>query len=322
MSGKPLKHSVVEKSIAVTRRLAMTRQVGAKAAIGPEFLAAGILKAIPNAGEFLRNRGLAHVISCLENIPNVSAADMNDLPPAKLDADLEGLLKGELRGFLDGSILATEALGKLLAVPGIVERLAAFRKERTVRGTPEIDKRTLMARVTKMFQHGYQLACSYYLSDGVARISSFAENHTPQALSKQREDYRKEREAVRTLMYSGLRGRRLSVFERYMRTYGPITADVATAVVVNELTPYVNHGPLALVRDIAYAVEPYEYHGLAGKVIDAVQVLRRDGLVRLLPEPDNCLLCSGILPGESLVGDFTQYLGELSDSSRESYDLG
>jgi hypothetical protein len=313
MNGKPSEHSVVVKSIAVTRRLAMTQRVGAKDTIGPEFLAAGILKAMPNAGEFLRNQGLAYVIPCLENIPDVSEADMKDLPPAKLDADLEGLMKGELQGFLDGSIVAADALGKLLAVPGIVERLASFGNRRLVKEAPEIDKRELMARVTGLFQHGYRLALAYYSPDSKIGMSDFAADHPPQAFIYAVNEYRKRRDAVRSIMYSGPRKQRLSVFERYMRLYGPVAADVATAVVVNELTPYVKDGALITVRDIAYAIAPYDYHRMAGNVIEAVQTLKKDALVRLIPEPDYCQMFSGVLPTEALFSDFTQYLGGSAD---------
>ena len=316
------KNAVVARSIAVTRKLAMSRSMNQNVPVGPEFLAAGILKTMPNGSEWLRNCGFDRVIPCLASIPDASAADLDNLPPVTLTNELDQLLKDKLSGYLDGRLSAKEALRILLATPGVPDRLVMLPKGGMNVPHPGIGPRELMARITKMLHTGYRLAYSYYSSNSETDLSDLSLDRSSQVFLQPLADFRKERESVRALMYSGPRGKRLSVFERYMRIYGPITADVATAVVVNELTPYVNRGPLALVRDIAYAVEPYEFHGTVGKVIDAVQTLKRDGLVRFLPEPDHCFLCSGILPTESLLGDFTQYLGELSGSSTGPYDLG
>jgi hypothetical protein len=164
-----------------------------------------------------------------------------------------------------------------------------------------------------MVQSGYALACPYYSAGTKAATSDFAGERPPQGFLQACAEYRQMRDTVHRLMYSGPRGQKLSVFERYMRTYGPIAADVATAVMVNELTPYVCGGALATVRDIAYAIAPYDYHRMAGNVIEAVQTLKKDTLVRLIPEPDYCQMFSGVLPTEALISDFTQYLGGSAD---------
>jgi hypothetical protein len=306
---------VVAKSIAVTRKLAMSQFAGQNVPVGPEFLAAGILKSLPDGVEYLRSCGFDRVIPCLAIIPDASASDLDKLPPVTLTDQLEQMLKGKLSGYMDGTLSAHDALCMLLAIPGIFDSLVSFLQKGAKVLEPIIGTRELMARITKMIQYGYGLALTYYSANSDTGLSDFAAEKIPPAFRRTLEDYRKQRDAVRALMYSGPRGRRLSVFERYMRTYGPLVSDVATAVMVNEFTPYVRSGQLAMVRDIAYAIAPYDYHRIAGDVIGAVQTLKQADLVRLYPEPENCQMCSAVLPAESLVSDFTRFLGESTDSS-------
>jgi hypothetical protein len=306
---------VVARSIAVTRKLAMSQFVGQNVPVGPEFLAAGILKSLPNGVECLRSCGFDHLIPCLASIPDASVSDLDKLPPVTLSDELDQLLKGKLSGYMGGVLSADDALRMLLAIPGVPDRLASFPQSGAKVPAPIIGTRELMARITKMIQYGYGLAQTYYSAKSETGLSDFAAEKIPSAFLRTCEDYRKQRDAVRALMYSGPRGRRLSVFERYMRTYGPLVSDVATAVMVNEFTPYVRSGQFALVRDIAYAIAPYDYHRIAGDVIGAVQTLKQADLVRIYPEPEHCQMCSAVLPAEPLISDFAQYLGESTDSS-------
>jgi hypothetical protein len=312
MSEQTSKNNVVAKSIAVTRKLAVSIFARSDVPIGPEFLAAGILKAMTSGAEtYLRQQGLNHVIPCLEFIPDASPADMDRLPPVILSDELNQLLKGELSGFVTGQLSAPDALHSLWKIPGLADRLVSLpmlKKANSGYGASE-----LMSRVTGLLQFGYRLACTYYSEKSDTGMSDFAVDRNSQAYLQAVDDYRKQRDSVRAQMYSGPRGQKLSVFERYMRSYGPIAADVATAVVVNELTPFVRGGSLATVRDIAYTIAPDDYHRMAGKVIEAVHTLRKNALVRLLPEPDNCQMFSCVLPAETLISDFTQYLGPSDD---------
>ena len=313
MSVQNLKNIVVAKSIAVTRKLAMSLFAGSNVPVGPEFLAAGILKAMPHGGgeAYLRQQGLDHVIPCLEFIPDASPADMDRLPPVILSDVLNQLLKGELSGFVAGQLSAPDALHALWKIPGIADRLVSLPMLKTA--SSDNGASVLMSRVTGLLQSGYRLACIYYSAKPDTSTSDFAVERNSQAYLRAVEDYRKERDSVHSLMYSGPRGKKLSVFERYMRTYGPITADVASAVVVNELTPFVSGGSLATVRDIAYSIIPCDYHQMAGKVIEAVQTLKKESLIRLYPEPDYCQMSSAVLPTETLTSDFTEYLGPSDD---------
>jgi len=303
----------IAKSIALTRKLALSQFSGQNVAIGPEFLAAGILKSLPDGGEYLKSCGLAHIATFMSSMPDALESEMDKVPPLQVTDELNLLLNSKLSGFKDGTLSAKDALRILLEIPGITDRLVTLSEDIQNRQNPVIGEREIMARVTRLFQYGYRLALTYYSPDSKIGISEFATEQPTQSFLKAADEYRKERDAVRSMMYSGPRKQKMSAYERYMRTYGPFTADVATAVVVNELTPYVCDGSLITVRDIAYTIAPYDYHRMAGKVIEAVQTLKKDALVRLFPEPDYCQMFSGVLPTEALISDYTQYLGRSAD---------
>jgi len=304
------------KAIAVTRKLAKAWSVGGPQKIGPEYLAVGMLKAIePSADDLLADFGIPDVAAALKHVPDASPEEMDSLPAAEPDQLLANLLSGALRPFIEGKSDTVSALRDLLADPAVVAALARLVAQ-LQHGPPQTDSypsvAELVRTLTRNLQTGYLLGRTYYVAGARMTLPAYASGKNAGVFGKAVREFAEERQKVRMAMYAGKRGRR-SVFDRYMREYGPLSADVAFAVMINALTPFTESGGPISVRETAWAIDPRRYHVIVGDVIDAVKSLKQNNLVRILPEEDQCQLFSVLLPSEQLMDDFNAYISQNHD---------
>ena len=128
------------------------------------------------------------------------------------------------------------------------------------------------------------------------------------------DDFYREKQESRMLLYGPRRSPR-SVFDKFMRTYGPMNADILCAVAVNSFTPFVEGGGPLLVREVAWTLDPGFFHRSVADVVEGVRSLAKEGLVRILPEPDYCHLESRILPSEALMEEVSTYIRSVEEGA-------
>jgi hypothetical protein len=228
------------------------------------------------------------------------------------------LLTGRLKPFISGKVCAEEALKVLLSDPEVVTALQALVNlvSRGATSTSVMEIGETIRTLTKNLHSGYLLGRSLYspTRSGLSIYESGAKNRE---LEKSAEAFYTEKHQVRRAMYSSPRGQRQSVFERYMRRFGPMAADVAFSVMMNSLAPFTDNGTPMNVREVAWALDPMRYHLIVGDVIDAAEGLKHGGVIRVLPDCEQCHLFSVLLPSQEFTGEFTGYVETSYDAIGE-----
>ncbi len=304
------------RAIAIARKLAMARGSGQNDQIGPEYLVAGLLKAMgTEADTLLSDLGFPVIASGLKYVPDAEPEELDRLPAAAPNQALANLLTGSLKPFIQGAANTGSALRLLLKDPAIVTALKGLvmqLQHRAVPATPSPITDILRA-LTRNLQTGYLLGKTYYMPNVKMPLPDYVSGKNDSVFAEAVRCFYEERRKVQMAMYSGKRGRQISLFERYMRGFGPVAADVAFTVMVNALTPFTESGGPINVRDIAWAIDPLRYHVIVRDVFEAVKLLKQHDLVRVLPE-DQYHLFSILLPSEQLMDEFTGYINTRYDA--------
>jgi len=120
------------------------------------------------------------------------------------------------------------------------------------------------------------------------------------------DEFEKDKQDALLKFYSSANGTLTSPFYRYTRLYGALGAEILTVVALNSLTP-LSEG-LMTVREVAWTIYPGAYLGIVADVLDKVDSLAKEGMLRILPEARICYLESAIMPAEELMDEFASYL--------------
>lgn len=317
MNHKGTHEAERNRAIAVVRKLARDYGTGRNTRIGPEYLAAGLLKVMgTDADGLLADLGIGTIATGLKRVPDASPDEKDRLPAAQPNQALANLLTGRLKPFIEGNADTAGTLRLLLADTAVVTALEGLvsqlqhRQERAFH--PPITD-TVRA-LTRNLQTGYLLGRTYYSPSAKMPLPDYVSGKSESAFTEAVRGFDEERHKVRMAMYSGRRGHRRSVFERYMREFGPVAADVAFAVMINAMTPFTEGGGPISVREVAWALDPLRYHAIAGDVIEAARSLKLNNLIRILPDDDQCQLFSVLLPSERLMDEFTGYISACNDT--------
>ena len=300
-----------KRILAVIRKLALKKGVRGTETIGPDYLALGVVGALgPAAEPHLRNAGITDWASVRRAIPDADADELDVLPSVRANAHLASLLKGELKALLNGQMPPAKAVQDLLRDPKIVADVLRLISDDQLAHGPDI--RAVVQKLTLVHQKGYRYGKVRYLVGSESGVSDFATGEHDGEFSRAMDEFYAEQQDARLLLYTHVSGKQKSPFYLYSRKYGPLGANILTALAVNSLTPSAAHGSLLETRELAWTLDPDGYHRLVADVIQDVRQLSMEGQLRCLPEGEHCHLESRLLPAESLIEDLTTYIRDAS----------
>ncbi len=263
------------------------------------------------AEQALKAAGVRDVQAFLAAIPDVSHDNLDRLPELKADGKLASVITNELAGFVAGEVGPATALEILLS-PELADRdVRRFLADpKTLFGgraadpfrTSEDFLRELAGHYQARFHAGYRR----YTVDASRGYSGFLDKDKGDGLAKAAEELRNaERHANQTVFASSLYER--SPLGYCRQHYGELEAHILGATILGEMT-LVAQGPLT-VNALAWAVDPYRYHRLAGLVRDKVGYLRDEELLTVHPD-DVVRLSSHVLAAPAIMADWLTFLRE------------
>jgi hypothetical protein len=308
------------RAIAITRKLALRRGIKPEQRVGPEYLAAGLARLLgEKADPALHAAGITDARQLLVVVPDASEAEMDQLPAVRPDERLTRLLQTSLKGFPNGAISVEQALRVLLADREVLTGIAVFVRVEAAEAAP--DTQTSVRRLTRLLQRGYQLSHRRYETDSKNGDSDFATGVCDSDFEKVVKEFEAEKHEVDKLVYAGPRTKPVSFFEKNMREFGPLAADVLVAVTVNSVTPFTSREAGILVRDVAWTLRPRFPHEIAPAVVESAKTLQDANKLRVFPEPEFCHLESYLLPTEETLVEFGDFLRrEESRTNRVRYE--